>query len=101
MLVVRGQQPCAGWLAAAAAPFAAVVELADNARRAHAFFPVVELFLDLVLDDLALLFDDEVSLKSLGEAPRALRLERPGERPLVDAKADIARHVLGDAEIGQ
>src|SRR6185503_20515344 len=55
MLVVRGQEPASRGLAAAAAPFAAVVELADHARRAHAFLPVVELLLDLVLDELALL----------------------------------------------
>src|SRR4051812_24706345 len=99
MLVMRGQQPCARRLAAASAPLAAVVELADNARRAHAFFPVIELFLDLVLDDLSLLFDDEDFLQSFGEAPRSLRLERPGERHLVDAQANVARDVLSDAEI--
>src|SRR5581483_6541525 len=77
VLVVRGQQPGSRGLAFGAAPFAVVVELADDARRAHAFLPVVELFLDLVLDDLALLLDDEDLLEALGEAPRDLRLERP------------------------
>ena len=101
MLVVRRQQPGAGRLAAAAAPFAAVVELADHARRAHAFLPVVELFLDLVLDELALLLDHQDLFQALGEAPRALRLERPGHRDLVDAQADVARDLLVDAEVGQ
>jgi hypothetical protein len=77
MLVVRRQKPRAGRLAAAAAPLAAVVELADYPRRAHPFLPVVELFLDLVLDDLAFFLDDEDLLQALGEAARALRLERP------------------------
>jgi hypothetical protein len=85
MLVVRRQQPRAGGLAAAAAPLAAVVELADDARRAHAFLPAVELFLDLVLDQLALFLDHQDLFQALGEALRALRLERPGHRHFVDA----------------
>src|SRR5512138_773345 len=101
MLVVRRQQPRAGGLAAAAAPLAAVVELADDARRTHAFLPVVELFLDLVLDDLALFLHHQDLFQSLGKAARALRLERPRERHLVDANADVARHALVDAEIGE
>src|SRR6185369_2460874 len=96
MLVVRGQQPGPRRLARGVAPFAVVVELADDARRALAGFPGVELFLDLVLDDLALLLDDEDFLQSFGEAPRALRLERPGQRDLVDAQADLARDFLVD-----
>src|ERR1700694_4446826 len=101
MLVVRGKQPRAGGRPAAAAPFAAVVELADHARRAHAFLPVVELFLDLVLDELALLLDDQNFLQSFGEAPRPQRLERPRHPHLVDAQADIARDTLVDAQIGK
>src|SRR5205814_4820741 len=100
MLVVRRQQPGAGGLAAAAAPFAAVVELADDARRAHAFLPVVELFLDLVFDDLALFLDHQDLFETVGKAPGALRLERPGERNLIDAQADITGDALVDAEIG-
>src|SRR5689334_2274285 len=101
MLIVRRQEPGAGGLATAAAPFAAVVELADDARCAHAFLPVIELFLDLVFDDLALLLDDEDLLQTVGEAPRAQRLERPGERDFVDTQPDVARHALIDAEIAE
>ena len=101
MLVMRRQQPAARRLAAAAAPFAAVVELADHARRAHAFLPVVELFLDLVLDELALFLDHQNLFQAVGEAPRALRLERPGHGDLVDAQADVSRHFLIDAEVRQ
>ena len=89
MLVVRRQQPRSGGLAFGAAPLAVVVELADHAR-AHVFAPVVELLLELVLDELALLLDHEDFLEALGEAPRALRLERPRHRDLVDAQADCA-----------
>src|SRR4051812_32581878 len=78
MLVMRRQKPRAGGLASAAAPLAAVVELADDPRSPDAFLPVVELFLDLVLDELTLLLDDQNLLETFGEAPRALRLERPG-----------------------
>ena len=100
MLVVRRQQPGAGRLAAAAAPLAAVVELADHARRAHAFLPVVELFLELVLDELALFLDHQDLFQPVGEAPRALRLERPRHGDLVDAQADVARDALVDAQVG-
>src|SRR5688500_17936457 len=97
MLVVRRQQPGAGGLAAAAAPFAAVVELADHARRAHAVLPVVELFLDLVFDELALLLDHQDLLQPLGEAPRALRLERPGHGNLVDAQTDVPGYFFSNS----
>ncbi len=96
---MRGQQPGAGGLAGGAAPLAVVVELADHARRAHAVFPVVELFLDLVLDQLALLLHHQDLFQPLGEAARALRLERPGHRHLVHAQADVARDPLVDAEV--
>src|SRR2546421_6029684 len=96
---MRWQQPCPRGLPAASAPLAAVVELADHTRRTHALLPVVELFLDLVLDDLALLFDDDDFLEAVGEAPRALWLERPGERHFVDAQAYVARSSLVDAQI--
>src|SRR6185295_10572451 len=96
MLVVRGQEPRTGGLAFLPAPLAVVVELADHARRTHAFFPVVELFLDLVLDDLALLLDHQDLFQAFGEAPRALRLERPRQRDLVDAKPDVSRDVPGN-----
>jgi hypothetical protein len=101
VLVVRGQEPGARRLAAPAAPLAAVVELADHARRATAFLPVVELFLDLVLDQLALLLDHQDLFQALGEALGALRLERPRHGDLIDAQADVARDFARDAEIGQ
>src|SRR5678816_4119145 len=97
MLVVGGQQPRARGLATAAAPLAAVVELADDARGAYAFLPVVELFLDLILDELALLLDHQDLFQPLGEAARALRLERPGHGDLVDADADVGTDFFGQA----
>ena len=45
-----------------------VIHLADDAR-AHVVTPVEQLLLDLILDDLAALFDDE----NLFEADRELR----------------------------
>src|SRR5438067_9680655 len=101
VLVMRGQEPRAGRLTSAAAPFAAVVELAHYPRRAHALLPVVELFLDLVFDDLALFLHYEDFLQAIRKPPRALRLERPGKRDLVEAKADVAGDPLVDAEIGK
>jgi len=84
-------------LALGAAPLAVVVELADYARRAHAFLPGVELFLDLVLDQLALLLDHQDLFQPLGEAPRALRLERPGHGDLVDADPEVLGNGFGNA----
>src|SRR5256885_4516713 len=101
MLLMPRQHPGAGRPAAAPAPFNAVVELADDTRYAHAFLPVVELFLDLVLDDLALLLHHQYLFQAFGKAARALRLERPGKRDLVDPQADVARHALIDAEVGE
>src|SRR3546814_3599892 len=65
-LARRGQQP-----------LARLVELADHAR-ARIAAPVVKLLLHLVLDDRALLLDDQDFLQALGEAPDAFALERPG-----------------------
>src|SRR5687768_6220956 len=99
MLVMRGQKPGPRGLAFGAAPLAVVVELPDHAWGAHAVLPVVQLFLDLIFDDLALLLDHEDLFQAFSEAPRALRLERPGERNLVHPQTDCARHLLGDSEI--
>ena len=65
---LRAQQPVLARvglapLAAAAVAFG-LVELAEHAR-AHVRAPVVELFLQLVFDDLALLLDDEDLLAGL------------------------------------
>src|SRR5712671_2789021 len=78
-LVMSGEKPVAGGLALGDRPLAVVVELADHAWRARIFVcilaPLVELFLDLVFDDLALLLDDEDLFEPFGEAARPLRLE--------------------------
>ena len=54
-------------------PLADLVELADDAR-AHVRAPVVELFLELVLDDAALFLDHEHLVEAFGEAADALAL---------------------------
>src|SRR3546814_15934020 len=63
-------------------PLALFVELADHAR-AGVGAPVVELLLHLVLDDRALLLDDQDLFQALGKAPDALALPRPGHADLV------------------
>ena len=57
----------------------ALVELADHVGP-HVGAPVVELFLELVLDDLALFLDHQDLLQAGGELARELRLERPHHR---------------------
>src|SRR5229473_3360622 len=91
--------PAVARLPFGAAPLAVVVEFADDARRALSGVPGVELFLDLVLDHLALFLHHQDLLQALGEAARALRLERPGHPDLVDPQADVARDALVDAQI--
>ena len=51
-------------------PLAFFVELADDAR-AHVVAPVVELFLQLVLDDLPLFLDHQDFLQAFGEVAHA------------------------------
>ena len=93
-LASRGQQP----VAVRAHPFALFVELADHAR-AHVVAPVVELLLQLVFDDLALLLDDEDLVEAFGELAHAFGLERPRHRDLEDADADLGGVGFGDAEV--
>src|SRR5262245_13361054 len=90
----RRQEP----LAVRERPFALLVELADHPRP-DVLAPVVELLLQLVLEELALLLDDEDLLQSLREAPHALGLERPGHPNLEESDADVCREPVVDAEI--
>ena len=93
-LGVRWQQP----VAVRADPLAFFVELADDAR-AHVVAPVVELFLELVFDDLPLLLDDQDLGQPLGEVAHPFGLQRPGHRDLEHADADLGRVGLGDAQV--
>ena len=77
-----------------------VVHLADDAR-ADVVAPVEQLLLDLILDDLAALFDDEDFLEADGELPHAFRLQRPGHADLVETKPDLGGDLLGDPEFAQ
>ena len=92
----RRQQP----VAQRRRPLAGFVELADDAR-AHVFAPVVEHLLQLVLDDLALLLDDQDFFEAGGETPRSAGLERPRHADLVDAQAERRGRGLVDAQIVQ
>ncbi len=83
------------------APFAVVVEFAHHTRRAAVRAPVVQFFLDLVFDQLALFFHHQDFFQALREFARALRLQRPAHRDLVHADADVARDILVYAEVGQ
>ncbi len=81
-------------------PVALLVELADDAR-AHILAPVVELFLQLVLDDSALLLDHDDLFQAFGEVAGALRLQRPGHADLVEADTDLGGPFLVDAQVIQ
>lgn len=76
----------------------AVVHLADHARPlAH---PEQQL-LDLVLDDLAALFDDEDLFEPAREFLHAFGLQRPRHADLVQPQADPGGDLLVDAELAQ
>src|SRR6266581_1605604 len=90
----RRQQP----VAVRQRPFALLVELADDPRP-HVLAPVVEFLLQLVLDELALLLDDQDFLQARGEVAHAVGFERPDHAGLVEAGADLRRQVVVDAEI--
>jgi len=79
-------------------PFPFFVELADHARP-NVLAPVVELFLELVFDELAFLLDDEDLFEPFGETAHPFGFERPDHADLVDAQADLRGERLVDAQI--
>src|SRR5690606_24872981 len=87
------QQPVGMW----PGPFAFVVELADD-DGAHILAPVVEFFLELVLDHVALFFDHHDFFQALGKLPHAFGLERPDHSYLVDAQPDLLSERVVDAK---
>ena len=89
-----GKEP----VAVRANPFAFLVEFADHART-HGVAPVVELFLQLVLDHLPLFLDNQDLLEPFGKVAHAFRLERPRHRDLEHADADLRGLRLVDAQI--
>ena len=87
-------------------PFAArsiallLVELAQH-RGPHIGAPVVQLFLDLVLDDLALFFDHQNLLQSLGKVARDAGLQGPDHVDLVQADAELAAGGIVQTQVDQ
>ena len=61
--------------------------------------PVIELLLQLVLHQRALLLDDQDLLEAFGEMAHAVALQRPGHADLVDGEADLGGVGVVDAEI--
>ena len=78
-------------------PFALLVELADDAR-ANILAPVVELFLQLVFDQLPLFLNHQNFFQPVGELAHALRFQRPDHAHLVQADADLGRQRIVDAQ---
>ena len=83
-------------------PFAAVLiaELADHVGP-HVGAPVVQLFLDLVFDDLALFLHHQDFLQAAREVARDGGLQRPDHVDLVHAYAQLAAGVVVQAQVGQ
>ena len=79
-------------------PFASVVKLADH-PRAHIVTPVVELFLELVFEDLAFFFHHQNLFQTLCKFVHALRFQRPGHTDLVEPQSDIAGDLFIDAKV--
>ncbi len=79
---------------------AGLVGLADDARPARRL-DIVEELDQLVLDEAALLLDDQNIFETLREGQRALRLQRPSQPDFIDANAERGGALFGDAELGQ
>ncbi len=79
------------------APFAFVVELADDAW-AHVFSPVIELFFELILDQMPFFLDHHYLFQTFGKLPHAIGFQRPDHPDLVHAQADLVGQGLVDAE---
>lgn len=79
---------------------AALVPLAGDGRTLGRI-DVVEDAHQLVFDEAALLLDHQHVLKAFCKALRAAFLQRPGHRDLVDAKAEVLRVLVGNAEVCQ
>ena len=102
------QQPVAAGVGLA--PFAALpttagitfrlVKLAQHIGP-HVGAPVVQLFLDLIFNDLALFLDHQNLLQSLGEVTRHGSLQRPHHIDLVQANAQLLAHRLVQPQIMQ
>ncbi|MCY1454648.1 hypothetical protein D9M71_717280 [compost metagenome] len=92
-VVDGGQQPTG----VRQAPFTLVVKLADDAR-AHVLAPVVEFFLELVLDHVAFFFDHHDFFQALGKLAHALSFQRPDHTDLVHAQADLLCQGFVDAQ---
>ncbi len=82
---VRRQQP----VAMRQGPFALLVELADHART-NVFAPIVELFLQLVFDHLALFFHHQNFFQPLGETSHPVGFQRPAHAHLEEANAHLS-----------
>jgi hypothetical protein len=85
---------------AAGVAFAHVVELAQHVG-AHVGAPVVQLFLELVFDDLALFLHHQDLLQAGGELARDLRLQRPHHAHLVQADAQLPAGVVVQPQVQQ
>ncbi len=79
-------------------PFPLFVEFADHAR-AHVLAPVVELFLQLILDHLAFFLDHQNFFQPLGKAAHPLWFERPDHADLVEPDTDLGRKGIVNAKI--
>ena len=75
-------------------------ELAHH-TRAHIGAPVVQLFFELVFNDLALFFHHQNLLQAGGKFACELRLQRPDHRHLVQADAHAAAGGIVQAQIEQ
>ena len=100
-----GAQQCVG-ARVGHGPFATGVVALDLVKLAqdigaHIGPPVVELFLELVFDDLAFLFDHQNLAQASGEFARGLRLQRPHHGDLVQAQANAAAGRVVQPQINQ
>ena len=92
------QQPVTMTGAVGIAPFAGVVEFANDTRT-HIVAPVVELFFELIFEYLTFFFDHQNFFQAFGKTTHALRFERPGHADFVEPQTDVARDDFIDPEV--
>ncbi|MNC28907.1 hypothetical protein D3C75_771370 [compost metagenome] len=89
-------------------PLAFVIKFPDDAWP-HAFAPVIELFLKLVFNHVALLFHHDDLVQTFGELADAFGIQRPDHAHLVDSQTELRcaglintqdLQRLGDIQVG-
>jgi len=99
-LALRRQQPGAARHRPLAARIVFFVELAEDAR-AYVLTPVVEFFLECVLENLALFFHHQDLFETSGELACVLRIQRPDTTDFHQTYAQLSTSLVVQPQLDQ